>query len=438
MALLDRAPQILHPAPDLELLYLPEPRFKRALLQLHFDQPLADGSSPARTLLCRVLEQGTRGLPTQMHLTRREEQLYGASVGVDGERLSEVHRVHLSLAWVGERFLPAGSDVEEGILGLGRELLEDPCRDPGGSFPEATVVRERDQLVRRIRSLQDDRDSYARERFVAEMCAGEPFGTPPWGTEEQVLELGSESLEDARSGMLDGASLSALLVGPVLPQRAMEQLSEWFGAGGVRGGGPRPLPPAPLLKRPRELREVREELAVDQARFQFGFRFQPPEDAAAFEALSLASSILGGGSHGRLFRIVREERSLCYGIYSTVRTRKGILAVGAGIDAGSYEEVRDEVLKQVAVVAAGGWREEEEHAARASVLNRLDSLGDSPGAVAQFIERERLLGFRRSPARRAQDLSAVTREQIAAAAAGWQPDLVYLLAGAAAPAEVAS
>ena len=432
MAFLDRPPQILRPAPDLELLYLPDPRFKRAILQLHFDRPLDDGRSPARTLLSRVLEQGSARLPSQMHLTRAEEQLYGASVGLDGQRMAETHRLHLDLSWVGERFLPAGSAVEDGILRLGRELLEDPCRDGDGGFPAATVTRERDQLVRRIRSLKDDRDSYARERFVSALCAGEPYGTPPWGTEEQLAALGASQLDAPPHDLLDRARLSALLVGPVEPERVVEQLADWFGPAG-RGAGDRPATPDPVLRTPGALREVREELPVDQARFQFGFRFTPPADARAFEALSLANGILGGGAHGRLFRIVREERSLCYGIYSTVRSRKGVLAVGAGIDAGSYEEVRDEVLAQVAVVAAGGWRPEEEQAARASVLNRLDSLGDSPGAVAQFHERERLLGFRRTPAQRAADLAAVGAEDIAAAAAGWAPDLVYLLAGAPAP-----
>ncbi len=437
MALLDRPPQILHPAPGLELLHLHEPRFKRALLQLFLDRPLDDGLSPARSLLARVLEQGTVSLPTQMHLTRREEELYGSSVGVDGERLSETHRVRLDLGWVGERFLPAGAGVEAGMLALGRELLEEPQRDAQGAFPAATVERERTQLARRIRSLPDDRDAYARDRFLRTLCPDEPYGTPPWGSEEAVLGLGAAELEEARSALLDGARISAVVVGPADAQRVGEALAAWFGPGGPRGDRERTEPPAPQLRTPGALREVREELPVDQARFHFGFRFRPPADAAAFEALALANAILGGGAQGRLFRIVREERSLCYGISSSVRSRKGILAVGAGIDARSYAEVRDEVLEQVRVVAAGGWTEQEEASARAGVRNWLDSLGDSPGGVAQFLERERLLGFRRTPAQRAADSAAVGREAIAAAAAAWQPDLVYLLAGPA-PEEAAA
>lgn len=439
MALLDRPPLVLQPAPALELLALPEPRFKRAQLVLHFDRPLDDGRAPARSLLAEVLEQGTRRHPNQMELSRAEEDLYAASVSLDSDRQADAHRLRLALSWVGERFLPPGAQVADGSLRLGRELLEEPCRGAGGApFPDATLARERAQLARRIRSLPDERDAYARERFLALLCPDEPYGTPPWGSAEAIEGLDGAALEAARRDLLEHAAVSAVLVGPVDPEPVAALLADWFGAGGSLAGAPREALSAPSFRLPARLREECERLELDQARFRLGFRFVPPREPLACEAHALASSILGGGVHGRLFRIVREERSLCYGIGSTLRTRKGILGVSAGIDAGSYEAVRDEVMRQVAILAAGGWTEDEERAARANHLNRLDALADAPGALAWFFERERLLGFRRTPAGRAADLARVGRDDIAAAAASWQPSLVYLLAGAAAAAEVVS
>lgn len=440
MSFLETVPEVRHPAPGVALLCAPESRYKRALCELHFDRPL-DRPAPARTLLCPILEQGTRRHPTRMHLTRALEDLYGASAHFDSDRVAEMQRVSLELSWVGERFLPpadaGGGRVAAGILSLAMELLEDPVRGAGAPFPAETFARERDQLLRRIRSLRDDRQAYATERFLALLCAGEPLGRPPYGTEEEVLALTAEDVEAARRELLEQAPVTAVAVGPLDPAQIERHLASWLGAGGAHAGARRAALPPPVLVTPQRLREEREDLPVDQARFFFGFRFHPPAGPEELEALTLANGVLGGGAHGRLFRRVREERSLAYGIYSTIRAKKGILTVEAGIDAGAYEEVRDEVLAQVELMARGAFEDAELEMARANVLNDLHGLQDSAAALSHFYTRELNLGFLRAPAQRAAQLQRVRRDEVAAAAAGWQADLVYLLAGTRQPVEVA-
>ena len=127
MALLKTLPEHIPLAPGADLLFLPEPRLKRALLQVDFDLPL-DGDCAARTLLAQVLEQGSAAHPSRMHLAQRQEQLFGATVSFGGLRAAEKHRMRLQLGWVGERFLPDGETLAVDVLGLGRELLEEPRR----------------------------------------------------------------------------------------------------------------------------------------------------------------------------------------------------------------------------------------------------------------------------------------------------------------------
>jgi len=146
------------------------------------------------------------------------------------------------------------------------------------------------------------------------------------------------------------------------------------------------------------------------------------------EELGLANLVLGGGIQGRLFKIIREQRSLAYGIGSRLRSWKGILSVSAGIDASAYAEVRDEVLAQIKDLAAGGAQEEELGMARAAVRDSLQGLSDAPGSLASYIGREHLLGLGRAPADRYAGLEKVVPSQIAEVASAWQPDLAYLLA----------
>ena len=122
MALLETLPEHIPLAPEADLLFLPEPRLKRALLQIDFDRPL-DALSPARTLLAQVLEQGSAKHPSRMHLAQRQEELFGASVSFGGLRAAEKHRMRVQAGWVGERFLPADETIAVDVLGLAREVL---------------------------------------------------------------------------------------------------------------------------------------------------------------------------------------------------------------------------------------------------------------------------------------------------------------------------
>ncbi|MCH2102176.1 MAG: insulinase family protein [Planctomycetes bacterium] len=427
MALLKMLPEHIPLAPGVDLLFLPEPRLKRALLQVDFDLPLDEGCA-ARTLLAQVLEQGTAAHPSRMHLAQRQEGLFGATVGFGGLRAAERHRMRLQLGWVGERFLPAGEQVAVEVLGLGRELLERPRRGSGGApFDETVLERERAQLARHIRSFVDDRAGYAEQRFYEAMCSGEPFARAPWGTVEEVEALTAADLEAVREAILQRGRVLILAVGPVERGSLVEALQAWFGKEGGWVGERAELPEA-TTRMPEALREVREELPIDQARFHLGFRVARPTNSVEMESLLLASSVLGGGIQGRLFRIVREERSLAYGIGSDVLAGKGLLTVGAGIDASKADEVCEEVLRQVTDLAENGPTEEEISMCKASFLNGLQSIADSAGTLARFYAREFQFGLHRSPADRAAVLESLGPQDVQRAAKSWKADTVFLMA----------
>ena len=421
MPLLQSLPKAHSLAPGFDLLVHPDSRFKRGMVQFSFDCSL-DGQSPARTLLSQVLPQGTQQYPSRRMLSRRTEELYGSGFHFGGSRAGDTHRMELQLDWLADRFLPEGQSISENVLQLGYDLLSDPYHDEGEPFSETVVAREQDQLLRQIRSMKDDRTAFADERFLFHLCQGEPMGNSPWGTEEAVKALTLSCLESARQHLLQKAPLTVVAVGPVDEAALIAFLSKHFVSPALRD-----TEPVQVQKTPGALREVHEVHDVDQAKFHFGFRIPTPTSPEEMEALGLANLVLGGGIQGRLFREIREKKSLAYGIGSQLQTRKGLLTVSAGIDGSSYSEVRDEVLTQIRDIQEGGVQEEELEMAYAAIENALQGLADSPGGLANYIAREHLLGFHRSPQERIDRLRDYGSEQLAEAACSWKPDLVYLL-----------
>lgn len=414
-------------APGADLLLLAEPRFKRGLVQIHIDRPL-DDLSPARTLLAQVLQQGTQNFPSRMATARRLEELFGANFQFGGQRAAETHSMTMSLGWVGERFLPAGTTVMPALVQLAHEILSKPKRGgDGAAFDHEIVERERAQLIRQIESLVDDRSSYAQQQFLKAMCVGEPFGRPTWGSLQKVKDLTVEQLEEARLDLLQNARLRIVAVGPIDEQQVIDNFAQWFEGADAWSTETRQEIDWPQPVQPNELRQQIEEIDVDQARFHFGFRTPQYRDPQELEAAILACQVLGGGVHGRLFRIIREERSLAYGIYTGMYTVKGMMTVSAGIDAAAFDEVRDEVQKQARLLANDGPTEEEMSLAKVGILNGMRSIGDAAGSMSTFYGREHRLGLQRTPAQRAEMIKKVSADAVRNAAARWQEDLCYLL-----------
>src|SRR6185503_8162204 len=101
----------------------------------------------------------------------------------------------------------------------------------------------------------------------------------------------------------------------------------------------------------------------------------------------------GGGPHSRLFREVREKRSLAYAVGAGADVHKGLVMVQAGLDAAGAEAAEAESLAQLAALQRGEFRDDELATAIASITGPLQGVDDSLGARMQFTGEQWLRGF---------------------------------------------
>ena len=89
--------------------------------------------------------------------------------------------------------------------------------------------------------------------------------------------------------------------------------------------------------------------------------------------------------------------------------------------------VEQEILHQLAELAAGRFSQSELETARTGLLSDLRLLCDSPGRLDEFYTGRAAEGISQSPAELAAALRAVTAEDVCAAARRVRPDAVYTL-----------
>ena len=157
-------------------------------------------------------------------------------------------------------------------------------------------------------------------------------------------------------------------------------------------------------------------MPLAQSRISLGFRTDVTLRSAQYPAMLLLNAMLGGGEQNRLYTVVRGRMALCYEAGSWYDGHKGILAASAGCGRTDLPAVEQEILHQLAELAAGRFSQSELETARTGLLSDLRLLCDSPGRLDEFYTGRAAEGISQSPAELAAALCAVTAEDVCAAA----------------------
>ena len=408
--------------PGVKLTSIRTDRFHGGFFGIYLLRPLEREQAARNALLMNVLRRGTRTLPDMEKLAETLDGLYGASLTPYLLQYGEVVSTGFQCYFPDDRYL-GGGECLKSMIALSGEALLDPATR-GGLLREDYVKAEAQNLHDRIAAAVTNKRSYAIKRARQLMFSGEPYGVNLLGEAEDALRIRYQPLTKYYREVLQSSPLSLCYCGSAEPARVEEAARRAFMI--LPGIGNRTLPetaPAPAAS---ALRRVTEEMEVEQGNLVIYFRYRR-NGPADYPALSVFNEIFGGGPASRLFLNVREKRSLCYFVGSSVDRFKEAMLVSAGIDSDRLEETEAAVFAELQRLADGDVPAEELEAARRSVAaNYLRGL-DSPSGICNFRMGQSLLGAGGDLRQYAALASEVTAADVAAAAAAMEPGLVYFL-----------
>ena len=265
------------------------------------------------------------------------------------------------------------------------------------TIDDEELRKERSVIIQEIHQSFDTPDDIIHDHFQGAAYPDQPLGRPVLGIADVIRDMERDTVTTYMNRHYTPNNMVLTAAGNVAHEEIVDLARAHF-----------PVRPKSAETKPDVGRylggDFREKRELEQVHLLIGFK-GVDYDADDVYAVSVFSTLLGGGMSSRLFQEVREKRGLAYSIYSYASsyTDTGLFGIYAGTSGSDLEELipviadeinqsadsltEEEVARARAQMKAGTLMGLESPSGRAEQLARQMMMFGRPIPVAEIVEK---------------------------------------------------
>ena len=299
--------------------------------------------------------------------------------------------------------------ILKGDEAVALDILADIMQN--STFAEAELEREREVVLQEIAGIQDSPDEIAYDMVQDAAYPEQSVGRPIIGTRDSVLSFTADDLRTFRQQRYRAPRMVISAAGAIDHASLVRHAEALFG--GLNGGESQDAAVARYVGGRRASARK-----FEQSHILLGFE-APSYCEQEFYAAQVFSGLLGGGMSSRLFQAARENRGLCYAIYSTAwgMADSGMFDIHAATGPELMGELIDVIGDELSDLAAHRPTQAEVARAKAQLKAGLLMSLESSSARAEQMARQLIVFDRLVPAAELiERVEAVTADSVRAVA----------------------
>jgi zinc protease len=272
-------------------------------------------------------------------------------------------------------------DVPKAGASVAIDLLSDTMMN--STLPPEEYAKEQEVIRREFAMGMDDPDRMAGQLLFATAFQRHPYRLPVIGQLDIFNQLTHEDVLRYYKTRYVPNNLTFIVVGDVDAEAVYRQFDTFF-----KDYPPKSLQAPYIPAEPPQLgqRIVHQEFATELTRLSLAWHI-PEITHPDVPALDLLSTILGDGRSSRLYRRVREEAGLAFGVsaFSYTPGDPGLLGIDATVEPGKREATQELVLKILGeIIEEGVTSDELAKAKKISLSHHLGSLTTMRGQASDL------------------------------------------------------
>jgi predicted Zn-dependent peptidase len=229
------------------------------------------------------------------------------------------------------------------ILDLFADILIDP------KFEDEDIERERKVIHEEIKMVEDTPGDIIHELFLENFWPDHPLGRPILGTTDTVNAVNRKKLKEQFALNYVPHNMVVSAAGNIRHEDLVASIRNLFrlkrNGSAVSDAKYTPAVPRPMVV-------LRSKKDLEQAHVVLGMMGYDTEHPDRYAA-GVMNVILGGSMSSRLFQRIREERGLCYTVYSSMNSFRecGYVNIYAGTARDTIRTAAELILKECRLLA---------------------------------------------------------------------------------------
>ena len=374
-----------------------------------------------KTLLSSMMIKVNSEFPNEQEFNIHCQELYDMGISMRSGRVGRMGVVSLSLTVVNPLYLKEKVDLLEETVNLMKTILLKP------HFTSELLEQEKRLLINELEGVYNNKNQYASQQFVKTMFKNELLSIKTTGEIEDIKNVTIDSLNKAYQEILTYPRVFYVIGG--VEKTKVEKLFSDFTSYNVNSEINSDYFIDKETKEITEVTKVIEVQNINQSILYMVYRTNIRIDDPLYTAAILFTGMLGQFFHSSLFQVIREEHSLAYYVGSDYNPRKGNLAVIAGIDAKSYDEVIKLVNEIIDNYQKGNFEDEILELTKKAYINQLKKQEDFPGSFINNIYTELANAKVLSLDEKIKAINNITKEDIITVSKALTLDTIYFLKG---------
>lgn len=400
-------------------------KFKTNTINFFFHDSLRRENAAKNALVPAVLRRGCKRFPTFQDIALYLEELYGATFDCGIAKKGERQIIQFYMEYVADEYTGENYFLFEKAFELLFEIVTDPVLENGG-FKSEYVEQEKENVRRLIEARINDKNQYAVDKCLEEMCKDEPYGIYDYGSVEDLAGINAVNLHEHYKSFLESYPMQVYITGNLDPNKMKGLLDK---LGSIKRQNIKSIDRVSIQKEVKDVREVTEKMSINQGKLSLGFRTNTSPDSRDYYSLVVYNGILGGGIHSKLFQNVREKASLAYYVFSRLEKFKGLMVISSGIDMQNRDKAVGIILKQIDEIKEGNISSYEFESTMKTIETGIKSLKDSQIQIVDFYLSQTIAGTEDNIDTIVDKIKSVTIEDVVKISRRVKLDMVYFLTG---------
>ena len=357
--------------------YINDIKFRENVVLLNARLPLKKEYLAKLTMFERLAFYGTTSFPTRERIIAQEENLYGLRLAIYHTIEQDIININIQFVVVDDSFVNDSSLFESACTFVKDVVFDDNKK----RFKEKFLELEKVSCINSIKNRLNEPTFICKKNMFETIDKNLSINIEKTGSIKEIKNVSIKDIYDIQE-IIKSLSFTCYVVGIIDKQKAIDNLGKCFNITNSFD-----VINYEQISTNKEISVIKEK-DIEQTQILMLYKFD--KNLFKNEKISLIfSNMLGESGTSKLFKEIRENRGLCYTIFSNISFKYGLLFITLGVNDDKIDEAISSIRTLIEDLT---FKEEELKIAKQMFLTSHDTIYEDPSRLLRIIVSYTLTG----------------------------------------------